>query len=126
MDNPMATPDENKPQIVMHFNSESEAYEFYNSYRGRLGFSVRKEFANKSKKDKTTITSRRFACNKHGIKKKDKRDIDTNCPRAETRTDFSARMGITLMKNEKYRCHNFVKGHNHELHIPSTTHMMRS
>ncbi|XP_043710471.1 protein FAR1-RELATED SEQUENCE 5-like [Telopea speciosissima] len=98
MDNPMATPDENKPQINMHINSESEAYEFYNSYGGRFDFSVRKEFGNKSKKDKTTITSRRFTCNKHGIRKKDMRDIDTNCPRAKMRTDCPAQMGITLME----------------------------
>ncbi|XP_043717710.1 protein FAR1-RELATED SEQUENCE 5-like [Telopea speciosissima] len=126
MDNPMAIPDETKPQIGMHFNSESEAYEFYNSYGGRLGFSVRRKYGNKSKKDKTTITSRRFACNKQSIRKKDNCDIHTNCPREEMRTDCPARMGITLMENGKYQCHDFVEGHNHELHIPSTTHMMRS
>ncbi|XP_043705271.1 protein FAR1-RELATED SEQUENCE 5-like [Telopea speciosissima] len=122
----MATPDEDKPQIGMHFNSESEAYEFYNSYGGRLGFSVRREYENKSKKDKTTITLRRFAYNKQSIRKKNNRDIHSNCSRAETRTDCPARMGIILMENGKYQCHDFVEGHNHELHIPSTTHMMRS
>ncbi|XP_043701757.1 protein FAR1-RELATED SEQUENCE 5-like [Telopea speciosissima] len=33
-------------------------------------------------------------------------------------------MGRTLMENGKYRCHDFVEGHNHEHYIPSTTHMI--
>ncbi|XP_043717717.1 protein FAR1-RELATED SEQUENCE 5-like [Telopea speciosissima] len=114
MDNPMATADENKPHIDMQFNSDQEAYDFYNSYGGRLDFSVRREYINKSKKDNTTITSRRFACNKHGIRRKDKRDVDVNSPRVETRTDCPAHMGI-MLENEKYRCHDFVEDHNHEL-----------
>ncbi|XP_043710243.1 protein FAR1-RELATED SEQUENCE 5-like [Telopea speciosissima] len=94
----MATPnidighnDDSKPRIDMEFNSDNEAFEFYNSYGGRVGFSVKKELVNKSKKDKSTITSRSYVCSKEGIREKDKR-----------------------------------RDHNHELHTPSTTDMMRS
>ncbi|XP_043705446.1 protein FAR1-RELATED SEQUENCE 7-like [Telopea speciosissima] len=108
MDNSMATTDENKPHIGMQFNSDNEAYDFYNSYGRRLGFSVRKEYVNKSKKDNTTTTSRRFACNNHGIRRKDKHDIDVNSPREETRTACPAHIGI-MLENGKYRCHDFVE-----------------
>ncbi|XP_043714414.1 protein FAR1-RELATED SEQUENCE 5-like [Telopea speciosissima] len=117
---------ENQPQIGMKFNSENEAYDFYNSYGGRMGFSVRREYAHKSKKDKTIITSRRFVCSKQGYRKKDKRDIGPNKPRAETRTDCPARMGIALLDNGQYQCRDFVEEHNHLLHLPITIHMMRS
>ncbi|XP_043718131.1 protein FAR1-RELATED SEQUENCE 5-like [Telopea speciosissima] len=133
MDNPIATADkdiglddDSKPKIGMLFNSEYEAFDFYNSYGGRLGFSVRKEYANKSKKDKATITSRRFVCNKQGKRQKDKRTIGISNPRAETRSDCPARMGIKILENKKYQCYDFVENHNHELHLPSTTHMLRS
>ncbi|XP_043700302.1 protein FAR1-RELATED SEQUENCE 5-like [Telopea speciosissima] len=133
MDNPIGTldkgiglDDENKPKIDMLFNSENEAFDFYNSYGGRLGFSVRKEYANKSKKDKSTITSRRFACNKKGRRQKDKRAIGIKNPQAETRSDCPARMGIMILENGIYQCHDFVENHNHELHLLSTTHMLRS
>ncbi|XP_043717891.1 protein FAR1-RELATED SEQUENCE 5-like [Telopea speciosissima] len=115
-----------KPQIGMLFNTEQEAYDFYNKYGGSVGFSIRRDFANKSKKDKTTITSRRFACYKSGVRHKDKRDIDTSKPRAEIRTMCPAWMSIYLLENGKYKCCDFIEEHNHILHLPNTTHMMRS
>ncbi|XP_043693067.1 protein FAR1-RELATED SEQUENCE 5-like [Telopea speciosissima] len=124
MDNPIDTAE--KPFIGMQFDQDNEAYEFYNSYRGRLGFSVRKDYINKSKKDKNVTTSRRFVCSKQGIRSKDKRVDDASNSRAETRTNCAARMGIILLKIGKYECQDFVEEHNHELHLASTTHMMRS
>lgn len=133
MDSPITIPAEDtdlgvewEPRIGMIFNSESEAYDFYDNYGVRMGFKVRREYANKSKKDKTTITSRRFVCNKQGCRKKDKRDVSTKRPRVETRTSCPARMGIVLLDNGKYQCGDFIEEHNHLLHLPATIHMMRS
>ncbi|XP_043699982.1 protein FAR1-RELATED SEQUENCE 5-like [Telopea speciosissima] len=42
------------------------------------------------------------------------------------RTNCAVRMRIILLKTEKYECQDFVEEHNHELHVASTTHMMRS
>ncbi|XP_043720792.1 protein FAR1-RELATED SEQUENCE 5-like [Telopea speciosissima] len=126
-DNDIGLDDENKPKIGMQFNSENEAFEFYNSYGGVLGFSVRREYANRSKKDRSIITSRRFVCNKQGNRKVDNRaHVRINILRAETRSDCPARMGIKMLENGKYQCHDLIENHNHELHISSTTHMMRS
>jgi hypothetical protein len=37
-----------KPEIGMEFENEHIAYEFYNSYAGHVGFSVRKSWHDKS------------------------------------------------------------------------------
>ncbi|XP_043717844.1 protein FAR1-RELATED SEQUENCE 5-like [Telopea speciosissima] len=106
-----------KPQIGMLFNTELEAYNFYNKYGGSLGFSIRRDYANKSRKDKTTITSRRFVCCKSGFRKEYKRDVYTSKPRAKTRTECPARMSIYLSENGKYECRDFVEEHNHILDL---------
>ncbi|XP_042487060.1 protein FAR1-RELATED SEQUENCE 5-like [Macadamia integrifolia] len=112
--------------LGMLFNSEQDAYDYYNSYGRTMGFSVRKHFLNKSKKDKMTITFRGFVCSKPSCRLSDKRDINIVNPRAETRTNCQARMNIYLVDDEKYKCCDFVREHNHELHITATVHMMHS
>ncbi|XP_043703788.1 protein FAR1-RELATED SEQUENCE 5-like [Telopea speciosissima] len=126
MEDPMSVDVEIKPRVGILFNSEEEAYYFYNRYGGRTGFSVRREWAHRSLKDKKTITSRVFVCNKQGSRKKDKRESNIVKHRAETRTGCPARMVIAIMDDGKYYCRDFVEEHNHLLHLPSTSHMMRS
>ncbi|XP_042486538.1 protein FAR1-RELATED SEQUENCE 5-like [Macadamia integrifolia] len=118
--------DASEPEFGMLFNSEQDAYDYYNSYGRAMGFSVRRHFVNKSKKDNTTITSRGFVCSKAGFRLSDKRDVNIVNPRAETRTNCEARMNIYLVDEGKYKCRDFVREHNHELHTTSTVHMMRS
>ncbi|XP_042483618.1 protein FAR1-RELATED SEQUENCE 5-like [Macadamia integrifolia] len=118
--------DAREPQVGMLFNSEQEAYDFYNSYGRAMGFSIRRHTVNKSKKDKMTITSRRFVCSKAGSRQPDKRDNNVTNPRAETRTSCKAQMAICLGGDGKYMCREFVEEHNHDLHTDSTVHMMRS
>ena len=48
------------PKIGMEFDSEDEAYLYYNIYAGYVGFSIRRDWLNRSKIDKTTIISRKF------------------------------------------------------------------
>ncbi|XP_059658602.1 protein FAR1-RELATED SEQUENCE 7-like [Cornus florida] len=73
----------------MEFDSEEKAYDFYNTYGGRIGFSIRKEYGNKVN---GRITSRAFVCNKEGVKGTDKWDVFKKTPRAETRTNCGAQM----------------------------------
>ncbi|XP_042515266.1 protein FAR1-RELATED SEQUENCE 5-like [Macadamia integrifolia] len=115
-----------EPRVGIIFNSEIEAYKFYNSYGGRMGFSVRRDYAHWSRTDKSILTSRKFVCSKQGLRKKDKRDADTKIPRAETRTNCNARMGIVRIDNGQYQCNIFIEEHNHPLHLSATLHMMRS
>ncbi|CAL5366952.1 unnamed protein product [Camellia sinensis] len=103
-----------KSILGMEFDSEQSAYEFYNSYGGRVGFSIRKEYAHKSKTGE--ITSRTFVCSKEGLRKYDKRDFVVRIPRAKTRTGCGALMSIKLIRQiGKYRVINFVETHNHPL-----------
>ncbi|XP_043710597.1 protein FAR1-RELATED SEQUENCE 5-like [Telopea speciosissima] len=135
MSNPVLSPVDNsvedvsvqdKPRIGMTFEFENAAYEFYNQYGRKVGFSIRKDHAHRSKEDPTIIKQRRFVCNKHGHRKKDKRDMLTKEPRAETRTDCLARLCISRLKDGQYECKDFFDDHNHDLHTPTTVHMMRS
>ncbi|KAF7824330.1 protein FAR1-RELATED SEQUENCE 5-like [Senna tora] len=54
-----------KPKVGMQFDNLESAWKFWKSYGGKMGFGVRKDFSNKSKKD-GAITSCRFVCSKEG------------------------------------------------------------
>ncbi|KAL7200508.1 hypothetical protein ACSBR1_032435 [Camellia fascicularis] len=54
------------PYLGMEFPSEEIAYEFYNEYRRIVGFGIRKDYCNKSKKD-GVMTSRKFVCDVQGM-----------------------------------------------------------
>ncbi|XP_059658335.1 protein FAR1-RELATED SEQUENCE 5-like [Cornus florida] len=114
------------PKLNMQFDTEDEAYDFYNAYGGKVGFSIRKDYANKSRKT-GNITISKFVCSKQGFRVKDKRDIHTRKPRAETRTSCSVLMQIRYdRKKGKYVVYNFVESHNHPMIIEECTHMMPS
>jgi hypothetical protein len=78
-----------EPRLAMEFESEASAYDFYNEYSKRIGFGIRREYANKSRVDEV-LTSRRFTCFKEGTRIVDKRRHPTTEPRAETRTGCQA------------------------------------
>ncbi|XP_059658565.1 protein FAR1-RELATED SEQUENCE 5-like [Cornus florida] len=82
-----------KPRFKMEFDKEQEAYEFYNAYGGRVGFSIWREYFNNSRKTGKLLT-RLFTCCKEGVRKKDRRGKHTKTPRAEIRTGCGARMHI--------------------------------
>ncbi|XP_059629620.1 protein FAR-RED ELONGATED HYPOCOTYL 3-like [Cornus florida] len=114
------------PKLNMQFDIEDESYDFYNAYGGKVGFSIRKDYANKSRKT-GNITISKFVYSKQGFRVKDKRDIHTRKPRAETRTGCGALMQITYdCKKGKYVVYNFVESHNHPMIIEECTHMMPS
>ncbi|XP_042505484.1 protein FAR1-RELATED SEQUENCE 5-like [Macadamia integrifolia] len=92
-----------EPRVSMIFNSKIEAYKFYNSYGGRMDFNVRRDYAHWSRTDKSILTLRKFAYSKQGLRKKDKRDVDTKIPRAKRRTNCNAQMGIVRVDNGQYQ-----------------------
>ena len=57
---------ESTPFKGMKFEADEIAYDFYNEYGRKTGFSIRKEYANKCKKI-GVVTSRRFVCAKEGV-----------------------------------------------------------
>ncbi|XP_027183917.1 protein FAR1-RELATED SEQUENCE 5-like [Coffea eugenioides] len=113
------------PELGMEFNSEENAYKFYNKYAFKMGFSVRKDYLNKDKDGVTT--SRRYSCCKEGVKRKYEGDVMPKRTRASTKTGCGAKMVIVLFRwTMKYRVHDLVLEHNHELHIAQCAHMMPS
>ena len=57
------------PHVGIEFDTEEHAYKIYNAYAGFIGFTIRKDWVNKSKMDHTTILSRKFVCFKEEFKK---------------------------------------------------------
>ncbi|KAK1665564.1 hypothetical protein QYE76_053723 [Lolium multiflorum] len=74
-----------KPQLWMKFHTVAEAWDFWEYYGGRMGFSVRRRYTNTSKID-GVVTGCKFVCFKEGKKAADKRDSLTKRERAEIRT----------------------------------------
>ncbi|XP_007031717.2 PREDICTED: protein FAR1-RELATED SEQUENCE 7 [Theobroma cacao] len=113
------------PKLGMGFKSEDHAYEFYNTYAGRVGFSVRKDYVNRSKID-GAVASRRFTCFREGFRQKDKRDLNVKRPRKETRIGCLAQLVISRQPDGKYRVTHFEEKHNHELVAACRVRMLRS
>lgn len=113
------------PKLGMGFDSEDHAYEFYNTYAGRVGFSVRKDYVNRSKID-GAVASRRFTCFREGFRQRDKRELNVKRPRKETRIGCMAQLVISRQPDSKYRVTHFEEKHNHELVAACRVHMLRS
>ncbi|XP_028772408.1 protein FAR1-RELATED SEQUENCE 5-like [Neltuma alba] len=113
------------PRVGMGFDSEDRAYEFYNTYAGRVGFSVRKDYVNRSKID-GAVASRRFTCFREGFRQKDKRDMNVKRPRKETRIGCLAQLVISRQPDGRYCVTHFEEKHNHELVAACRVHMLRS
>ncbi|XP_052722863.1 protein FAR1-RELATED SEQUENCE 5 isoform X2 [Vigna angularis] len=113
------------PKLGMGFDSDKHAYEFYNTYAGRVGFSVRKDYVNRSKID-GAVASRRFTCFREGFRQKDKQDMNTKKPRKDTRIGCLAQMVISRQPDGMYYVTHFEEKHNHELVAACRVHMLRS
>ncbi|XP_027924928.1 protein FAR1-RELATED SEQUENCE 5-like [Vigna unguiculata] len=113
------------PKLGMGFDSDEDAYEFYNAYAGRVGFSVRKDYVNRSKID-GAVASRRFTCFREGFRQKDKRDMNAKKPRKDTRIGCLAQMVISRQPDGRYHVTHFEEKHNHELVDACRVHMLRS
>ncbi|KAL8471176.1 hypothetical protein ACS0TY_028125 [Phlomoides rotata] len=113
------------PKLGMGFDSEDLAYEFYNAYAGRVGFSVRKDYVNRSKID-GAVASRRYTCFREGYRQNDKRGSKVKRPRKETRVGCMAQLVISRQPDGRYRVTHFEEHHNHDLVPACKVRMLRS
>ncbi|XP_057423527.1 protein FAR1-RELATED SEQUENCE 5-like isoform X2 [Lotus japonicus] len=109
--------------IGMEFESDDHAYRFYYKYAILLGFSVRKDWANRSKVH-GQVMSRKFTCSREGYRRKDKRDDNVRKHRKETRTGCLAHMIVTRQPNGKYQVTHFEAQHNHDNINPDSVNML--
>ncbi|PIN11928.1 hypothetical protein CDL12_15471 [Handroanthus impetiginosus] len=100
-------------RLGTEFESDEQAYGFYNRYAELVGFTVRKDWVNRSKVH-GRVMSRKFTCSRQGHRKKDKRDVNVKKHRKETRTGCLAHMVVTRQPNGKYLVTQFEAEHNHE------------
>lgn len=100
-------------KLGMEFDSDDQAYKFYSNYAELVGFSIRKDWVNRSKVH-GRVMSRKFTCSRQGHRKKDKRDVNVKKHRKETRTGCLAHMVVTRQPNGKYLVTQFEVEHNHE------------
>ncbi|KAL3328379.1 hypothetical protein AABB24_035827 [Solanum stoloniferum] len=112
-------------KLGMEFDSDEHAYDYYNEYASAIGFSIRKEYANKNKAQ-GYVTSRKFTCYKEGYKNKIKRDMVVQKHRQETRMGCLAHIIINRQLNEMFRITSFEEKHNHPLISPSLAHLLPS
>ena len=115
-----------KPKYGMEFDFDESAYDFYNAYGSKVGFSIRKETFGENKHT-GEITSRQFVCANAGLRSKDKRDHLSVKPRAETRIGCGAQLCVKLdRKKNNFFVYHFVESLNHPLVLEECTHMLSS
>lgn len=121
----------------MHFETEEDAYVFYNRHAEHVGFSVRRSY---KKRKRGMIVSRIFVCSREGVSDRTKQEggaiVSANggagsggTPRPgppPTRTGCQARMVIKMTPCRTYRVAKFFPEHNHPLANPESVHKLRS
>lgn len=111
------------PYVGMKFDSEFEAYNFYNAYAARVGFSVRK--ARVRYNANGVLRQRYYFCSKQGLKV-DGRICSWRMPNnLEMRTDCKARVRFAVTDGV-WEITHFNPDHNHELANPEQKKFLRS
>ncbi|XP_024162586.1 protein FAR1-RELATED SEQUENCE 5-like [Rosa chinensis] len=103
--------------------SEVEAYEFYNSYATRIGFSVRK--GKKIRDAKNVVRQINFMCSKEGFQQDSDPSETKRADRLDTRTGCKAMIRFTLAE-DMWRVSHFHAEHNDELAKPEERPFLRS
>jgi FAR1 DNA-binding domain len=114
--------------VSMTFTSQQEAYEFYNDYAKKKGFSIRKSIFRKDPND-NTIIFRRFCCSRSGFREKkylDKPDRKRPAS-ALSRCGCPVELCVKLHpKTGRWWVHNYIDVHNHSFAASDTTPFLRS
>ncbi|KAK9133206.1 hypothetical protein Scep_012734 [Stephania cephalantha] len=111
------------PRVGMVFESEEQAYSFYNAYARRLGFSVRKGELKRLKSGR--IYLREFLCSRQGYRAKHTRGPPKK-PRPQTRTKCRACIRFKVKEDGCWVVRKFIEEHNHNFASQSEVHLLRS
>lgn len=104
------------PQVGMSFESEHDAYEMYNTYAGKVGFSVRRS-TTKYRSSDGTIYQKYVVCSNEGHHESSK---------GTTRTGCNARVQFSVSKEGMWTVQNVILEHNHVFTSPDKTKRLRS
>jgi zinc finger SWIM domain-containing protein 3 len=106
------------PAIGMAFDSEDSAYDMYNYYAGKIGFSIRKS-TTRHRSD-GTIYQKHLVCSSEGHAK------DDSSSKGMTRIGCGARIQFSVSKEGVWMVQKVVFEHNHYLASPNKTKNLRS
>jgi len=106
------------PEVGMTFQSEDEAYNMYNTYAGKVGFSVRKSKTKRRKDD--SLSQKYMVCSSQGQRENESSQKDN------TRTGCNARVQFSISKEGIWTVQKVVEEHNHYLASPNKKHKLRS
>ncbi|KAL0924201.1 hypothetical protein M5K25_005012 [Dendrobium thyrsiflorum] len=112
-----------EPEVGMVFYSEEQAYDVYNKYAKRKGFSVRKGHLGRRKDG--TVRDRVYLCSYEGTRQKHSTH-NTRKPRPVFRTNCMARIEYKVNRDGVWVVNKVIKEHNHPLIRPSKAHLLRS
>ncbi|KAF5178273.1 Gata transcription factor [Thalictrum thalictroides] len=111
------------PKLGMVFQSDDQAYDYYNRYARSVGFSIRR--SSTTHRADRTVSKRTFCCSQEGKYRSHSRGPPKK-QRSNTRTDCKACFAIKIQGDGNYSLVEFVEEHNHELVPPSEVHILRS
>jgi hypothetical protein len=111
------------PQVGMSFKSENDAYDMYNSYARKIGFSIRKSTTRL--RPVKTIYQKHIVCSNQGERGKHSSHV-TSKENATTRTCCNARVQFSISREGIWTVQKVVLEHNHYLASPNKKHMLRS
>ncbi|WOL03257.1 protein FAR1-RELATED SEQUENCE 5-like [Canna indica] len=120
---PEVTDQQLEPKVGMVFQSEEQAYNFYNLYAKRKGFSVRK--GHLSRRRDNSIRDRHYVCSNEGTRQEHRTHV-TKKPRPLERTKCLARIEFKVNRSDIWVINKFIEEHNHLLASPNKIHMLRS
>ncbi|XP_072150581.1 protein FAR1-RELATED SEQUENCE 5-like [Setaria viridis] len=105
------------PKVGMAFESEDKAYEMYNTYAGKIGFSIRKSHT--KRQGDGTLRQKYLVCSNEGHR-------ETESSRHTTRTDCDARVQFSVSKEGVWMVQKVILDHNHYLTSPNKRDKLRS
>lgn len=107
----------------MTFDSEDDAYKFYNAYAGKVGFSIKK--CHSKHRADGTLSSKYFICSNEGCKNSNPKNQPKK-ERASTRTCCNARVQFYVSQDGIWSIQKVILAHNHSFVSPDKAHMLRS
>ena len=105
------------PEVGMSFESEKAAYIMYNTYAGKIGFSIRK--SDVKKREDGTIYNKHIVCSSQGYPK-------NKSSKTTTRTGCNARVQFSVSREGVWTVQKVVLDHNHYLASPNKRQKLRS
>ncbi|XP_044436590.1 protein FAR1-RELATED SEQUENCE 5-like [Triticum aestivum] len=105
------------PEVGKTYDSEEAAYDMYNTYAGKVGFSIRKNQT--KRRHDGSIYQKYIVCSNEGHR-------ETASSKDTTRTGCHARIQFSVSREGVWTVQKVVTDHNHYLASPNKVHKLRS